>query len=98
MCALISLCILSIKVARSLKYHNVLLIRPFCTVPICPRPAKFKQVLAQSSANGQVLKPLTRAGAKYKTAVITLYFCPFIVLGLLSMLKSFFDLYNVINV
>ena len=44
-------------------------------------------------AIGHILKPLSLAGARYRIAVLTFNFWPLIVLALLSMFKSFFDLY-----
>ena len=96
-CLLISILNCSKKLSRSKKYHLVLLIRPYCTEPIWPRPAVFKQLAMQPTlAIAQVLKPLVRCGAKYKIAVIYLYFWPFIVFALLSIFNNFFDLYNFI--
>jgi len=59
-----------------------------------PRPAVNKHAAAQPAlAIGHILNPLSLAGARYKIAVFTFNFWPLIVLALLSMFKSLFDLY-----
>ena len=57
------------------KYHNVLFNRPLYTLLKRPRPAVNKQLALQPAlAIGHTLKPLVRAGARYKIPVKYLYF------------------------